>query len=199
MRVLIALGLLVVALALWEARRELGLDHKLSAIATEIAGRPVNVDCPGFVRGLIDVSNGGSVWFSADGKPSNTTHLEPSICGDLANYPRTRKRSDFACIYSSSECTERVERAVDAALILSHESQHLRGIRDEGTAQCYAIQIVPLVAERLGSPPEEAKAIAAHFLAVDQPRMPTDYSLPPGCVDGGSLDLNPNSPGWPSP
>lgn len=55
------------------------------------------------------------------------------------------------------------------------------------------------VAERLGSPPEEAKAIAAHYLAVDEPLMSGEYLLPSGCVDGGSLDLNPSSPGWPAP
>lgn len=198
MRTLIALGLLVAVLAFWEGRRELGLDHRLSAIASEVAGRPVNVDCPGFLRGLIDVSgSGGEVWFNADGKPSNTAHIETSVCGDLAGYGSTRKRSDFACVYGSLPCPERAERAVSAALILSHESQHLRGFRDEGVAQCYAIQMLPLVAERLGSPPEEAKAIAAHYLAVDEPLMSGDYQLPPGCVDGGSLDLNPNDSNWP--
>jgi len=199
-RVLLALGLVVAALVFWEARRELGLDHRLSAIATEVAGRAVNVDCPGFVRGLVDVSgNGGEVWFNADGRPSNTAHLGTSVCGDLAGYGKTRKRSDFACVYSSLPCPERAERAVSAALILSHESQHLRGVIDEGTTQCYAIQMLPLVAERLGSPPDEAKAIAVHYLAVDEPLMSGEYVLPSGCVDGGRLDLNPNSSGWPSP
>ena len=200
MRILLVLGLVVAALVYWEARRELGLDHRLSAIAGEVAGRPVHVDCPGFVRGLVDISgNGGEVMFGPDGKPGNTAHLETSVCGDLAGYGKTRKRSEFACVRGSAACSNRVERAVYAALILSHESQHLRGIRDEGTAQCYAIQMLPLVAERLGSPPEEAKAIAAHYLAVDQPLMSGEYVLPPGCVNGGSLDLNPQSSSWPGP
>jgi hypothetical protein len=197
-RTLFALGLVVAVLVYWEARRELGLDHRLSAIAGEVAGRPVDVDCPGFVRGLIDISgNGGSVMFGPDGRPGSTTHLETSVCGDLAGYGKTRKRPDFACVYGSVPCSQRIERTVYAALILSHEAQHLRGIRDEGVAECYAIQMLPLIAERLGSPAKEANAIATHFLAVDQPLMYGEYVLPTGCVNGGSLDLDPASSSWP--
>ncbi len=196
---LTAFALLPLMLVVWEARRELSLDHRLSGIASEIAGRPVNVDCPGFLRGLVDISgNGGSVMFDANGKPSNTTRLETSVCHDLSDYGTTRKRADFACVFGTTPCSDRVERAVYAALVLSHESQHLRGVRDESTAQCYAIQTLSLVATRLGSPPDEARAVAAHFLAVDQPRVSTDYTLSSGCVDGGSLDLDTQSSGWPT-
>jgi hypothetical protein len=197
-RTLFVLVLVVAALVYWEARRELGLDHRLSSIAAEVAERPVHVDCPGFFRGLVDISgNGGSVMFSVDGKPSDTTRLETSVCGDLAGYGKTRKRSDFACVYGATLCSNRVERAVYAALILSHESQHLRGVKSESVAECYAIQMLPLVAQRLGSPPAEAKAIATHFLVVDQPRMYGEYVLPEGCVNGGSYDLDPHNSNWP--
>lgn len=196
---LAALALVVLVLIVWEARRELSLDHRLSGVAGEIAGRPVSVDCPGFLRGLVDISSGGSVMFDATGKPSNTTHLEPSVCRDLSAYGATRKRADFACVFGTAPCPDKAERAVYAALVLSHESQHLRGIRDESAAQCYAIQMLAQVAARLGSPPAEASAVAAHYLAVEQPRMSADYSLSSDCVDGGSLDLNPQSTGWPTP
>ena len=158
MRILIALALAIAGLVYWEARRELGLDHRLSAIASEVAGRHVHVDCPGFLRGLIDTSgNGGEVMFGPDGKPGDTAHLETSVCGDLADYASTRKRSDFACVYSSLPCSDRVERAVSAALILSHESQHLRGVRDEGTAQCYAIQMLPRSPSASARPPRRRR------------------------------------------
>jgi hypothetical protein len=136
--------------------------------------------------------------FDADGKPSSTTHLETSVCHDLAAYGATRKRADFACVFGATPCPNKVERAVYAALVLSHESQHLRGVQSEGEAQCYAIQTVARVAELLGSPPAEARAVASHYLAVDQPLMPPDYSLPGDCVDGGSLDLSPQSSSWPT-
>ena len=196
---LLALALVALLLIFWEAHRELSLDHRLSGVASEIAGRSVSVDCPGFLRGLIDISgHGGSVRFDADGKPSNTTQLETHVCQDLSAYVTTRKRADFACVFGTTYCSDKVERAVYAVLVLSHESQHLRGIQSEAEAQCYAIQTVAQVAERLGSPPTEARAVAAHFLVVDEPLMPTDYSLPEGCADGGSLDLSPQSSGWPT-
>jgi hypothetical protein len=198
-RVLAAIALLVLALVAWEAHRELNLDHRLSGVASEVAGRQVSVDCPGFLRGLLDISSGGSVMFDANGRPSNTTHLEPSVCHDLSAYGATRRSGDFACVFGNTFCPTKVERAVYAALVLSHESQHLRGIRSESDAQCYATQMLGQVAGRLGSPPEEARAVAAHYLAVEQPRMSGDYSLPEGCADGGSLDLNPQSTSWPAP
>ncbi|HEY5161208.1 MAG TPA: hypothetical protein VII83_09105 [Gaiellaceae bacterium] len=199
MRVLLALALVALLLIFWEAHRELSLDHRLSGVASEIAGRSVSVDCPGFLRGLIDISgHGGSVRFDADGKPSNTTQLETHVCQDLSAYVTTRKRADFACVFGTTYCSDKVERAVYAVLVLSHESQHLRGVRSESEAQCYAIQTAAQVAERLGSPPAEASAVAAHYLAVEQPSMPDEYSLPDGCEDGGSLDLNQQSTSWPT-
>lgn len=198
-RVLAALALIVVLLIVWEARRELSLDHKLSGVASEVAGRKVNVDCPGFLRGLIDIrGHGGSVRFGADGKPGNTTGLETHVCHNLSDYGKSRKSADFACVFGTNPCSNKVEKTVYATLVLSHESHHLRGIRSEGETQCYAIQTTALVAERLGSPPDEAKAVAAHFLAVQQPRIPNEYGLPDGCEDGGSLDLNPQSSNWPT-
>lgn len=197
-RALAALILVVLALLAWEARRELSLDHRLSGVAGEIAGRHVSVDCPGFLRGLVDISgHGGSVMFDANGNPSSTTHLETSVCHDLSAYGSTRKRADFVCVFGSTACSDKVERAVYAVLVLSHESQHLRGVQDESAAQCYGIQTMAQVAGRLGSPPAEASAVAAHFLAVSQPHMPTEYELSDGCADGGSLDLNPQSSNWP--
>ena len=194
------MALVVLALIVWEARRELSLDHRLSGVASEVAGRPVSVDCPGFLRGLIDIrGNGGSVMFDASGMPSSTAHLETSVCHDLSAYGATRKRADFTCVFAATYCPDKAERAVYAALVLSHESQHLRGVRDERAAQCYAIQTLARVAERLGSPPGEASAVASHYLVVEQPRMSTDYSLTGDCVNGGSLDLNPQSSGWPTP
>lgn len=194
--VLLILGTIAVG---WQIRRELALDHKLGGIAGEVAGRSVEVDCPGFLGRLVDIrGNGGSVRFDANGKPSDTTELESSVCSALSDYSDTRKSSDYACVFGTSPCTTRVEKAVYAALVLSHEAQHLRGVRSERDAQCYAIQMVPLVAERLGSPPPEAKAVAAHFLAVQQPRMTQNYQLPEECKDGGELDLHPDSSIWPS-
>lgn len=198
MRVLAALVLVIAVLIAWEARRELSLDHKLSDVASEIAGRKVSVDCPGFIRGLVDISgHGGSVMFDANGKPSSTTHLETSVCHDLSAYAATRRSAEFSCVFGTTPCANKVERAVYAALVISHESQHLRGIRSESDAQCYAIQTVAHVAERLGSPPAEASAVAAHFLAVRQRLMPSEYGLSDDCVDGGRLDLNPQSSNWP--
>ena len=198
MRILIAIALLVLTVVLWEGHRELALDHKLSKVATKVAGRPVSVDCPGFLRSLLDISaNGGSVRFDANGKPSSTTHLQTDVCGYLAAYSHTRKSSDFACVYSSVRCSEKVEHAVYAALVLSHEVQHLRGVSVESDAQCFGIQMLPQVAELLGSPPTEAQAVAKHYLAVQQPWMDQDYALSANCVDGGSLDLHPESSNWP--
>jgi hypothetical protein len=198
-RTSIAILVLLAAVIAWQVERERSRDQRMSRIASEIAGRPVEVDCPGLLRKLVDIrTEGGSVRFDASGKPSDVTHLESSVCDSLSAYGKTRRGRDFACVQTAGLCSPGVEKAVYSLLVLSHEAQHLRGVRSEGEAQCYAIQTMALVAERLGSPPEEARAVASHFLVVDQPRMPSEYGLSADCADGKRLDLDPASSAWPT-
>ena len=58
------------------------------------------------------------------------------------------------------ERTQRQRKAAQALAVLTHEIMHLRGTRDEGTAECRARQRVADVAQRLGLTPRSAAAVA---------------------------------------
>jgi hypothetical protein len=200
MRVLFALALALIVFLTWRHWRQVSRENELGAIASEIAGRPVHVSCEGFFGRLVDVTpEAGTVYFDASGRPADTTELKSWVCDRLAGYASTRRSPSFACARTTLPCPSSIERTITALLVLAHESQHLRGVRSESQAQCYGVQTIALVAERLGSDHDEARAVAAHFLAVQQPHQAPGYELDDDCRDGGPLDLYPDSPGWPSP
>jgi hypothetical protein len=49
-------------------------EGRLAAVASQIAGRDVEVHCPGLAQKLLDVSsNAGSVYFDSQGRPAGFT------------------------------------------------------------------------------------------------------------------------------
>jgi hypothetical protein len=170
-------------LALHHERR--ANEHRLAAVASEIAGREVDVHCPGMMEKLVDISpNAGSVYFDAQGQPADFTDLNDETCSTL---------SDFAEGKTGSEDALRVARALH---VLAHESFHLAGVRGEAEADCFAMQRVAFVAGRLGADPEEAERLAAIARSDRAVSAPPDYRSP-ACFDGGALDLDPASHTWP--
>jgi hypothetical protein len=191
MRLIAATLLILGALAaVGFARREDRIHQQatLAAIATELAGRPVGVHCPGFLNSLVDVhGEAGRVRFSADGTPANSTDLSPSTCSSLRHLDRV----DFTCVERDT-CGFKEFKAAWAAHTLAHESFHLRGFEDEGIAECYALQNTAFVAERLGVPTQQAKEIQAWLYKDGYPNEPQEYQAA-DCYDGGKLDLRPQS------
>jgi hypothetical protein len=193
---LIAAALLIVGAlaAVGFARREDRIHQQktLAGIATELAGRPVGVHCPGFLKSLVDTrGESGRVQFGADGRPANHTDLSPSTCAALRHLDRV----DFTCVARDS-CGFKEFKSAWAAHTLAHESFHLRGFQDEGIAECYALQNTAFVAERLGVPPQQALELQAWIYKDGYPNEPQDYQAS-NCYDGGPLDLRPQSAVFP--
>jgi hypothetical protein len=193
---LIAAALLILGAlaAVGFARREdrIHQQETLGAIATELAGRPVAVHCPGFLNSLVDVhAEAGRVQFSADGRPANSTDLAPSTCSSLRHLDTV----DFTCIERDT-CGFKEFKEAWAAHTLAHESFHLRGFEDEGIAECYALQNTAFVAERLGVPTRQAQELQAWLYKDGYPNEPQEYQAA-DCYDGGPLDLRPQSSVFP--
>ena len=129
------------------------------------------------------------------GRP-NVTDLKHDICARLDRYGHDRSGPGYACVASGTACPLDTIKTIHALHTLAHEAWHLEGVRSESTTECYAIQTTALVAERLGTPPEEAQASARVALYQIYPQMPSDYQSS-DCRDGGPLDLHPSSPVWP--
>ena len=162
-----------------------GNERRLAAVASQIAGHPVDVHCPGMVRKLVDVSpNSGSVHFDAQGRPGDFTDLNDETCSALSSF-------------ADGDWGERDSLRVARALhVLAHESFHLAGVRDEAEADCFGLQRVALVAQELGADWPEAQRLASVARADRAVTAPAEYRSP-DCYDGGRLDLDPVSSVWP--
>jgi hypothetical protein len=154
------------------------VESGLAAVASEIAGRAVEVHCPGAIERLVDISpNAGSVHFGADGQPGNSMELNTQTCLALEDL-------------SGDEA--KVSKALH---VLVHESWHLAGVQDEAKADCYAFQRVEFAALQLGAEPLRAEALAHRAYVDRQETAPADYRSYE-CRNNGALDLSP-SPDWP--
>ena len=180
--IVVAIPLLFIVAVQQEQRRN---EHRLAAVASDIAGRDVGVHCPGLLARLTDVStHPGTVFFDEQGRPANFTDLDEETCSELDR---------FADGKTGRGEEEQVARALH---VLAHESSHLAGIRDEAAADCYGLQRTAFVAESLGADPAEAERLARLALAERAITAPADYRSSE-CHDGGTLDLDPASSVWP--
>ena len=156
------------------------LEHRLGTVASAIARRPVKVHCQGETGALLDVGPElGTVQFDAEGHPADHTDLKHQVCGWLAKLPGGS-----------------VAHAATAVEVLAHESYHLAGYMDEATAECYALQTMPYVAQQFHATPAQIRTWVAYSFA-RYPSLSEEY-VSPDCVPGGSLDLHSPSAIWPS-
>jgi hypothetical protein len=209
---LIAL-LLVVLVAggwAWERHGRSANERALATVASELAGRPVTIQCQNLWADLADVNGRlGDVPFP-NGHPAGHTYLTRAICRQLARFRSASSHPELACLLAVdwsawswqsesdyySPCAVRARPMTEALLTLSHESMHLRGWRDEAAAQCYGIQEVAYAVERLGGTVAEGKAVAQFALAM-QPGMPDEYQSGE-CRAGAGLDLHPETSAFPT-
>ena len=160
-------------------------EHRLAKVASEIAGRKVDVHCPGLLERLVDVSsNAGTVFFDDTGRPANFTDLDEETCSTLDRFAEGK---------TASKDEAKVARALH---VLAHESSHLAGVRDEAAADCFGLQRTAVVAEDLGATPDEAARLARVALAERAVTAPAEYRSAE-CHNGGMLDLDPWSSAWP--
>jgi hypothetical protein len=178
----LAVPLLFVVALQQEQRRN---EHRLAEIASDIAGRDVDVHCPGLLARLADVSaHAGTVFFDEQGRPAGFTDLDEETCSELERFAEGK---------TGQGDEKRIARALH---VLAHESSHLAGVRDEAVADCYGLQRTAFVAERLGADPAKAERLARLALTERRITAPADYRSAE-CHDGGALDLDPDSPVWP--
>ncbi|MFO7571103.1 MAG: hypothetical protein R6W48_00685 [Gaiellaceae bacterium] len=90
-------------------------------------------------------------------------------------------------------------RTALAISVLAHEAWHLRGVRDEGVTECYALQSGVGLGKRLGLSEETARQMMRQQLTENALRGlgSAEYRVPPECRDGGRLDLEPDSGRFP--
>jgi len=181
----LAVGLLVV-LAIGVAvpgfqRR--GEEAELSAVASQLAGRPVKVHCQTLGQAFVDAgSELGWVPWRADGTPEAWALIKRDQCRDLNAYLGSDKAAP-------------TPGEVVAVHVLTHEAMHMAGHIDEAEAECAAVQRDATTAADLGASATSAQRLAEQYWTTIYPRMDDGYRTP-DCGAGGPLDEHLDSPPW---
>jgi hypothetical protein len=177
------------------ARRATPEEKLAEYVAARLTRRPVMVRCtpvtevPG-VLGLTPFVNH---------KPRGYFLLMPSACAALERFRAQPTAYDpVAC--GDELCAERVLRMTQALESVSHESYHTLGFEAEATAECYGMQSLWYVANRLGASQREAERLALWYWRYQYPVWRTSHPeyWSAQCRDGGALDLRKSSHAWPS-
>jgi hypothetical protein len=166
-----------------------GLDDGTRAAATErfseeasrIAAKPVTIRCDeaGDFVGAVQHADGVAV------VGGDVAYLTPERCFDL-----------YRLAFNGEVRSNRTGRAL---AVLAHEAWHLRGVGDEGTTECYALQAGVDVGRRLGLSANAARRLMRQQLTDNalRSRASAEYRLPADCRDGARLDLEPASDEFP--
>jgi hypothetical protein len=151
-------------------------QRRLAAIASQIAGRPVHVRCPGvigrtFAYDLVE----GTVAFDAQGRPADVTELRARPCDELEALAEGRRAGVLRCIAVEHWCGAAEDRLAVALDVLTHESVHLSGVRDEAETECRSLSGLAWTAERFGITAEVAQRLATWQATHAYLRMPDRY------------------------
>ena len=154
---------------------------RFSQEAGRVAGKRVTIRCDesrefvGAIQHADGVAEvGGSLAF-----------LTPELCYDL-----------YRLAFENDVLFSRTARAI---AVLAHEAWHLRGERNEGVTECFALQSGVELGRRLGLSESTARRMMRQQLAENalRARGSVEYLVPPECRDGGRLDLDPVSTAFP--
>jgi hypothetical protein len=156
-------------------------EARFSDEASRIAGKPVAIRCDdsGSYVGAVQHAEGVAL------VGGDLAYLTPERCLDL-----------YRLAFKDEVRSSQTGRAI---AVLAHETWHLRGVGDEGTTECYALQSGVELGRRLGLSEGTARRLMRQQLTENalRRRGNLEYLVPPDCRNGGRLDLNPDSGDFP--
>jgi hypothetical protein len=124
--------------------------------------------------------------------------MRPAECTYLAWFHEAPLRWDPQTC-NGDDCA-RVPDIAMALAVVAHESYHVLGYSNEAQVECYGMQSIWFVANKLGAPVAEAQALAGMYAARTYPlrRTQTPAYWSAECRDGGKYDLRKSLARWPS-
>ena len=124
--------------------------------------------------------------------------MRPDECTYLAWFHQAPARWDPRTC-AGGDC-QYVPDIAMALAVVAHESYHILGYVNEARVECYGMQSIWYVANRLGATVAESQAIASFYATQMYPerRTQTPAYWSPDCRNGGKYDLRPQSSAWPS-
>jgi len=208
MKTLACVVALPLALVGWQWWGDRAMERRLEPVASEIAGRRVDVDCQSFWSSLLDIRwRQGEVRFTADGVPEGRIFLTRPTCQRLDAFGHRSTHGELACLRRHDwtavppspphrACYEEAAPTVYAMLVLAHEAYHTAGVVNEVEANCFGIQAMAYAATRLGGADNEARLLALAMASL-APHQRDGYATSE-CRRGSPLDLHPDTPEFPS-
>jgi hypothetical protein len=164
-------------------------------VARRLTGRNASVRCGSI--GISDPSVLGATPL-LNGRSFDYFLMRPLQCTNLAWFHETPARWDPRTC-AESDCP-RVPSMAMALAVVAHESYHLLGYSNEAQVECYGMQSIWFVANKLGASVDEAQALASLYATRMYPlrrtQSPRYWSAE--CKDGGKLDLRKSLARWPS-
>ena len=135
-------------------------QDRFSQEASTIAGKPVRVRCDesGEYVGAVQHADGVAT------VGGDLTYLTPERCLDL-----------YRLAFDGEVTGSQTGRAL---AVLAHEAWHLRGVRNEGTAECFAFQSGVALGQRLGLSEEAAGRLMSQQLAENAGRKRRGRRVP---------------------
>jgi len=186
-RLLAGLSILgTLALIFWVVESRTGWDAlaadsraeataRFSEEASYVAAKPVTIECDesGDHVGVVQHADGAAP------VGGDVAYLTPQRCLDV-----------YRLAFEGEVTSSQTARAI---AVLAHEAWHLRGVGDEGTTECYALQSGVALGQRLGLSEDTARQMMQQQLVENRGRglASLEYLVPADCQDGGRLDLNP--------
>jgi hypothetical protein len=164
-------------------------------VARRLTGHSVSVRCGAL--GIGDPRVLGVTPWGAGG-PVDYFLMRPAECTFLAWFRQSPARWDpRSC--EGDDCAQ-VPNIAMALAVVSHESYHILGYRNEAQVECYGMQSIWFVANRLGASVAEAQSLASFYAARMYPlrRTQSPRYWSSQCRDGGTYDLRRSLARWPS-
>lgn len=165
----------------WSVRAQrLDVERRAGAAASQVAGRPVHVRCPGQLRRRLQAEiHDGSVRFDG-GRPADETRVTGRVCDGLARLIDEGARLELSCLQLDA-CDAKDTAVAYAVAVLTHESVHMLGVMDEAATECQAVRRSAGVAQALGATPQAAAFIADWQFSVAGDRLPDRYRTSGDC------------------
>lgn len=144
----------------------LSSEHQISLAVAAISGNPNGrLVCQRFSESLLD--SNPQVAGYVDWEHPDVAVMKWEQCEQLFKWMNSDKNNP-------------TEAEIFAVHILTHETVHVAGNRDEANTECMAVENDSAMAQLLGATPAQGNALAAFYFNNIWPHMPADYQLA-GC------------------
>jgi hypothetical protein len=143
--------------------RHARFEHRLSTAASVLINAEVSVRCQTMSQAWTEAHpEAGYVRFGPDDRPEPLATITLDTCEDLRSWV-------------GSDHGSPTRRQLIAVHVLTHETMHLAGIRDEAMTECAAVQRDSRTAMLLGADESQAMALASAYWQQIYPLMPDAY------------------------